>query len=105
MDIQPEEIVAKAYWIGRVTVTDPAIYKNYVAGNARAFDKYGARFIVRAGNFVCMEGESRERNIVIEFASYDDAMACYNSPEYQDVLKMRTDASVSDLIIIEGYDG
>lgn len=97
--------MAKGYWIGRVTVNDPQTYKRYVDGNGVAFEKYGAKFLVRGGAFVCKEGESRERNVVLEFPSYDDALACYNSPEYQDVLKIRTEAAISDMIIIEGYDG
>ncbi len=97
--------MAKGYWIGRVTVNDPEMYKAYVAGNGRAFEKYGGRFLVRGGPFVCMEGDSRDRNVVIEFPTYDAAIACYNSPEYQEVLKYRADASESDLVIIEGYDG
>ncbi|MEM8811839.1 MAG: DUF1330 domain-containing protein [Pseudomonadota bacterium] len=97
--------MAKGYWIGRVTVTDPQTYQTYIAGNGRAFEKYGAKFLIRGGSFVCMEGESRDRNVVIEFESYDQAIACYNSPEYQEVLKYRADASISDMIIIEGYEG
>lgn len=97
--------MAKGYWIGRVTVHDRETYKSYVAGNGKAFSKYGGRFLVRGGNFVGLEGDSRERNVVIEFPSFDDAIACYNSPEYQEVLKFRTDAAHSDLIVIEGYDG
>lgn len=97
--------MAKGYWIGRVSVSDLDAYKLYVAGNGKAFDKFGARFLVRAGDFVCKEGESRDRNVVLEFPSYADALACYESPEYQDVLKLRINAAVSDLIIIEGYDG
>lgn len=96
--------MGKGYWIGRVTVTDPETYKQYVSGNARAFEKYGAKFLVRAGSFVCMEGESRERNVVLEFPSYDAAIDCYNSPEYQEVMKLRTDSSEGDLIIIEGVE-
>ena len=97
--------MAKGYWIGRVSVTDLDAYKLYVAGNGKAFAKFGAKFLVRAGDFVCKEGESRDRNVVLEFPSYADALACYESPEYQEVLKLRIDAAVSDLIIIEGYDG
>src|SRR5690606_21804026 len=36
----------KGYWIGLVDVGDPEEYKAYVAANAVAFDKYGARFVV-----------------------------------------------------------
>ena len=97
--------MAKGYWIARVTVTDPEAYKLYVAANGKAFEKYGARFVVRGGKFVCKEGDSRERNVVIEFPSYEDAVACYESPEYQEALKLRLNAATSDAIIIEGYDG
>lgn len=95
----------KGYWIGRVDVSDTEAYKAYVAANAAAFAKYGARFLVRGGALECVEGEARSRNVVIEFASYEDALACYHSPEYQVAKDLRSAAAVSDLIIIEGYDG
>ena len=52
-----------------------------------------------------LEGSSRERNVVIEFPSYEAALACWHSPEYQEVLKLRRGASEADLLVIEGYDG
>ena len=95
----------KAYWIARVDVDDPEGYKTYVAANAEAFAKFGARFVVRAGRFETREGTSRSRNIVIEFPDYETALKCYDSPEYQRAKTLRDDISVGDLIIIEGYDG
>ncbi|WP_417687267.1 DUF1330 domain-containing protein [Roseibium sp.] len=97
--------MAKAYWVARVDVNDPDAYKNYVAANAEAFSKYGARFLVRGGNFETMEGSSRSRNVVIEFVDYETAMACYKSPEYARAKALRDEASEGDLVIIEGYDG
>ena len=99
--------MAKGYWIARVDVHDAEAYKAYVAANAVAFAKYGARFLVRGGRFDSVEGLSRARNVVLEFPSYDAAIACWNSPEYKEALAHRTDPSVSvaDLIIIEGYEG
>ena len=97
----------KGYWIARVDVHDPEAYGAYVSANAAAFAKYGARFLVRGGRFDSVEGLSRARNVVLEFPSYDAAIACWNSPEYKEALAHRTDPSVSvaDLIIIEGYEG
>jgi uncharacterized protein (DUF1330 family) len=43
--------------------------------------------------------------VVIEFPSFEAALACWHSPEYQEVLKLRSDASTADLLVIEGYDG
>ena len=97
--------MAKGYWVARVDVTDPERYKAYVAANAEAFKKYGARFLVRAGQFENPEGSSRTRNVVIEFPSYQAALDCWKSPEYQAAMQLRLPASTVDMVIIEGYDG
>jgi uncharacterized protein (DUF1330 family) len=97
--------MAKGYWVVRVDVTDPEGYKAYVAANAEAFRKYGARFLVRGGAFEAVEGQSRARNVVIEFADYATALACYRSPEYARAMKLRQPTAIADVIIIEGYDG
>jgi uncharacterized protein (DUF1330 family) len=43
--------------------------------------------------------------VVIEFPDYATAVACYRSPEYQANLKIRQANAITDLIIVEGYDG
>ncbi len=67
--------------------------------------KYGARWIVRAGRFENLEGTSRSRNVVIEFPTYQAALDCWKSPEYQRAIELRRDVSAGDLVVIEGYDG
>jgi uncharacterized protein (DUF1330 family) len=97
--------MATGYWIARVDVHNDDGYKAYAAANPAIFKKFGGRFVVRAGKFTAIEGESRSRNVVIEFPDYEAALACYHSPEYQENIKVRQPHSVADLIIIEGYDG
>jgi uncharacterized protein (DUF1330 family) len=95
----------KGYWIGRVDVTDADAYRKYAAANGAAFAKYGARFLVRGGKAEAVEGAGRERNVVIEFPSYGDAVACWRSPEYERARALRAGAAVADIVIVEGYDG
>jgi uncharacterized protein (DUF1330 family) len=97
--------MAKAYWVAHVDVTDTDAYQQYVAANAKAFAKYGAKFLVRGGPAETREGKMRARNVVIEFKDYESAKACYDSPEYRDAMKFRENASSGDLVIVEGYDG
>jgi uncharacterized protein (DUF1330 family) len=97
--------MAKGYWIGRVDVSDEDGYRPYAAANPAIFRKYGGRFVVRAGKFECVEGQSRSRNVVIEFPSYEAALACYRSPEYQRNIAVRQPHSIADIVVIEGYDG
>jgi uncharacterized protein (DUF1330 family) len=97
--------MAKGYWIVRVDIADPERYKAYVSANAEPLAKFGARFLVRAGRFENPEGASRTRNAVIEFPTYQAALDCWHSPEYQQALKLRQPVSTIDLIVIEGYEG
>jgi uncharacterized protein (DUF1330 family) len=76
-----------------------------MAANAAPYKTYGARFLVRGGRFENPEGTSRGRNAVIEFPTYDAALACWKSPAYQQARKLRQPVSTMDLVIIEGYEG
>lgn len=97
--------MAKGYWIVRVDITDQEQYKLYMAANAAPFKKYGARFLVRSGRFENPEGTSRSRNVVLEFPTYEAALECWKSSEYQEAIKLRQPVSTFDLVVIEGYDG
>lgn len=97
--------MTKGYWIGRVDVADEAAYMAYVKANAVAFAAFGARFLIRGGAFEAPEGTARSRNVVIEFASYQAALDCYHSPDYQAAKALRDPVSTGDIVIIEGYDG
>lgn len=95
----------KGYWIVRVDIADQEKYRAYVEANAEPLRQYGARFLVRAGPFENPEGESRSRNVVIEFPSYQAALDCWQSPGYQYAISLRQPVSTLDMVIIEGYDG
>jgi len=97
--------MAKGYWIVRITVKDEAKYDAYRAINGEAFRKYGGRFLVRGGNYDNPLGAARPRNVVIEFPSYQAAIDCYRSPEYQRAIAARGDGAEIDHITIEGYEG
>jgi len=101
----PPAATRKGYWIGHVDITDPEGYKAYVAANAVAFGKYGGRFLVRGGIREVVEGKVRGRTVVLEFPSYQAALDCYRSPEYQAAKALRAGKGELDLFVIEGYDG
>lgn len=92
----------KGYWLAIVDIADHEGYKEYIALNKAAFDKYGASFVVRAGKSQVMEGTPANRIAVIEFADYETALACYNSPEYQRAVAVRTQYAKVHLVVVEG---
>ncbi|MFI0395246.1 DUF1330 domain-containing protein [Paracoccus jiaweipingae] len=94
--------MAKAYWIAHVTVTDPAPYARYAEGASDAFRAFGARVLARGGPARQLEGDGHPRNVVIEFDSMADALACYHSDQYQAAKAHRADAGIAQIVIVEG---
>ena len=94
----------KGYWIARIMVNDPSRYPEYVAMAAPAYQRFGAKLLVRGGAFEAVEGISRPRNVVVEFPTYQAAIDCYNSPEYTAARAIRQAITDGEFIIIEGYE-
>ncbi|MCP5412422.1 MAG: DUF1330 domain-containing protein [Alphaproteobacteria bacterium] len=94
----------KAYWIARVDVSDPETYKKYVETGKPAFERYGAKFLARGGKTESLEGAPRARNVLIEFASLQDAHDCYHSPEYTAARAIRQPVSEGEWILVEGVE-
>ncbi|HWC62079.1 MAG TPA: DUF1330 domain-containing protein [Rhizomicrobium sp.] len=92
----------KGYWIAHIEVHDPETYKLYVQQVVPVLEHYNAKFLVRGGRADVKEGAARDRNVVVEFQSMNDAVACYNSAEYRKALAFRQKASISDFILVEG---
>lgn len=97
--------MAKGYWVANNIVHDAAEYERYKAANAAVFAAYRARFIVRGGRQEAREGTPGPRTVVIEFPTYADALACYESDDYQAAKALRDPVSAGTLVIVEGYDG
>jgi len=92
----------KGYWVAHVTVTNADQYQKYIEGSAVAFKKYDANILARGGQHTNLEGDGHSRNVIIEFASYQDALNCYNSSEYQSAKENRTNAGIANVMIVEG---
>lgn len=97
--------MAKGYWIANMDVHDAETYDSYRAANAKPFAEYGAKFLVRGGGQTTAEGNVYSRTVVVEFPSYADALACYESDAYQTAKDIRLEAAEGTLIIVEGYEG
>lgn len=104
----------KGYWIAHITITDLETYKKYAMNNHVAIKKYGGQFLVRGGKespgfpsasrYEVTHGLLKDRHVILEFPSYEDALACYKSPEYQEVAKFRDLGGDVDVIVIEGLE-
>ncbi|VVP83804.1 hypothetical protein PS914_02470 [Pseudomonas fluorescens] len=93
----------KAYWIAHVDVTDPDQYSQYTQRAPEAFALYGGRVLARGGRCEALEGgPAAQRNVVIEFDSYEQALACYRSEAYQEAKRHREGVARAQIVIVEG---
>jgi len=83
-------------------VTDPVGYEEYKSGAQRLIAEHGGRYIVRGGESTVVEGDWSSRFVVVEFPSYDAALAFYRSPEYQELAAIRKQCSTSSVAIVDG---
>ncbi|WP_110995750.1 DUF1330 domain-containing protein [Pseudomonas sichuanensis] len=95
----------KAYWIAHVDVSDPQQYQQYTQRAPAAFVAFGGRFLARGGRSEAMEGRpTPQRSVVIEFDSYEQALACYRSDLYQEACRHRQGVAKAEVIIVEGVE-
>lgn len=93
-----------AYWIAHVDVTDEAMYKKYAELATAAVEEHGGKFLARGGRYQSLEGNSRPRNVVIEFPDMDAAQECYGSETYERALEYSSRSADRDMVIVDGIE-
>ncbi|MCH8183528.1 MAG: DUF1330 domain-containing protein [Proteobacteria bacterium] len=93
-----------AYWVARAKINDPDQYKKYTDRVPAILQKFGAKILARGGKFQILEGpETFGRFVVVEFPSMEQAVACHDSPEYQEAAAFRKDGGGEvELVIVDG---
>ena len=90
-----------AYWVARSKINDPVEYKKYTDLVPAIIARHGGKVLARGGRYQIMEGPQKfHRFIVIEFPSFERAVACHASPEYLEAAAPRKKDGVSELEIV-----
>ncbi len=93
----------KGYVIVEIEVTHPDAYEGYKAAAAPLVAAAGGKYLARGGKAEGREGPPpRGRVVILEYPSFDAAKAFLDSPEYAEIVHLRTDSTVSRLMIVEG---
>ena len=94
----------KAYWIALYkSIDSQENIKKYAKEVTKVLRSYGAKPIVRGGKFLTLEGKKYPRTVIWEFPSYEQAIKCHESKEYQDGWALAKDTTKRNLQIIEGF--
>jgi uncharacterized protein (DUF1330 family) len=95
-----------AYWVARSRIDDPVQYQKYTDLVPAIIARHGGKVLARGGKFRIMEGpDTFRRFIVIEFPTFEQAVACFESQEYQEAAAHRKNGgSVVENVIVDGGD-
>lgn len=90
------------YLIADIEITDLDMYDEYRKVVPATIEKYGGEYIIRGGTAEALEGDwNPKRIVVLKFESLDKAKEWYNSEGYQAILRLRTNASNGNAIMVE----
>ena len=95
-----------AYWVARSKINDPVEYKKYTDRLPPIFQRYGAKILARGGRYRLMEGPDKfHRFVVIEFPSFEQGVACFQSDEYEQAAAFRrSGAGEVETIMVDAGD-
>lgn len=92
-----------AYFIVDLDVTDSAGFEEYRRVVPPVIEKYGGRFVARAGAVEVLEGEWKPKRLtLIEFPNAARAKEFYSSQEYRKIIGLRLKAAKTNLVLVEG---
>ena len=92
----------KGYWVVRANVNNLEEYSKYIEIATEIIKNYKGKFLIRGGQQTEFEEKGYERTVVAEFNSYNDALECYNSSEYQSALVHVKDSALRLFTVVEG---
>ena len=95
----------KGYWIALYKkIEDTSNLGNYAKKATETIIKHGGKPLVRGGKYEVFEGDNFPRTVIWEFPSFEKAIECHDSVEYQEGWSLAKDTTERHLQIIQGFN-
>jgi len=92
-----------AYLIANYDVTNAAIYQSYVTSAVPTIASHGGKVLVAGPGSEIVEGSPGAITVVLEFPSMDALRGWYYSPEYQEIISLRTDNTDGGMVFANEF--
>lgn len=95
--------MAKGYWVSVYReIKDAEKLGAYATVAGPAIAALGGRPLARGGKVTAFEDGVNERVVIVEFDSYDQALAAHDSDGYKAALDILKGGAVRDFRVVEG---
>ena len=97
--------MAKGYWVTSYrSISDAEKLAAYAKLAPPAIAPFGGRYLARGSAVAAYEAGLKERIVISEFPSVEQAIAAHDSAAYQAALEALGDGAIRDLRIVEGLE-
>jgi len=95
----------KGYWVALYKkINNADNLKNYALKVTPIIQDYGGKPLIRGGKYLNLDGDNFSRTVIWEFPSYERAIECHNSKEYQEGWSLAKDTTERNFQIVEGFN-
>ena len=95
----------KTYWISLyLEISSQDNLKKYGEKAVPIIKSYGGKPVVRGGKLKSFSGPNVVRTVIWEFPTYDDAISCHESTDYQSAWTYAEDTTKRIMFIVEGVE-
>ncbi len=94
----------KGYWISLYSkIQNQENLKKYSEAVIPIIKSFGGVPLIRGGKYQTYNGEDYIRTVVWEFPTYEKAIECHDSAEYQAGWNLAKDTTTRHMQVIEGF--
>jgi uncharacterized protein (DUF1330 family) len=93
------------YFSAQIKIMNQSEYDRYLENFDEIFSRHKGSFLAIDESPTVLEGEwNYTKSVLIRFNTREDFEAWYFSKDYQEILKYRLNAAISDSVRLEGID-
>lgn len=97
--------MAKGYWISAYrAISNPDALGEYAKLAGPAIEAAGGKFLARGGRVEAFEAGVQNRTVIVEFPSFEAALAVYKGDAYRKALEKLGNAAERDIRVVEGME-
>jgi len=91
------------YLIANYEITNQEAYQGYIAAVGPTILAHGGEILVAGPGSEAIEGNPGPVTVVLKFPSLDAVRGWYQSPEYQEILSLRTDNTEGSVVFADQF--
>lgn len=91
------------YLIANYQITNEEAYQGYIAAVGATIFAHDGEILVAGPGSEAVEGDPKPVTVVLKFPSMDALRGWYESPEYQEIINLRTDNTEGSIVFADEF--